>query len=367
MLLDPHGGKRVIRGVPSTPRRRPTVTVVIPAFNYARYLPECLDSVLTQRDVDVDAVVVDDCSTDDTPQVMEALAAADARVSVIRHERNRGHVASVNDGFARIEGEYVVKLDADDLIAPGALARATALLDAHPELGFVYGRPQHFSGPPPRAGESRTRSWSLWSGREWVARRCRHGINVISQPEVVMRASVLRQAGPVREDLPHTSDLHTWLKLASLADVGRINGPAQGYYRVHDASMQRTVNSGVMLDFEGRRAAFDAVFAAPEGALAGAGELHDAVRRNIAAAALARACRAYERGRADAEPVDELAAFAAATWRDAPALREWTALERRRAIGAERASRRPRYVAAAMMRRAAEEAGKRRWLRTGEW
>ena len=271
--------KRVLRRVPSAPRRRRGVTVVVPAYNYARYLPECASSVLTQRDVDVRLVIVDDCSTDGTPAVTAALAAGDPRVTVVRSPVNRGHIPSVNAGLERVETEYVVKLDADDLLPPGALARATALLEAHPAVAFVYGRPLHFSGPAPRPNDAPTRSWTIWPGADWVAACCRGAANAISQPEVVIRTSVLRRIGAIAAELPHTSDLHTWMRLASVGDVGRVNGPVQGCYRVHDASMQRTVHSGVLFDLRGRREAFEAALAADAGVLSGMDDLRAAARR----------------------------------------------------------------------------------------
>jgi glycosyl transferase family 2 len=366
MSAKPATRGRVLRGVPSTPARRPAVTVVVPSYNYARYLRECAHSALTQRDVDVALVIVDDGSTDETPQVTAALAASDTRVTVVRNEPNRGHIPSVNEGLRHARTEYVVKLDADDLLAPGALARATALLEAHPGVGFVYGRPEHFCGPAPAPADAPTRSWTLWPGRDWVAARCSGACNVISQPEVVIRTSALRAVGAVADELPHTSDLHTWLRLASVADVGRVNGPVQGCYRIHDASMQRTVHAGALLDLRGRRDAYDAAFAAEAGALPGAEQLHATVRRRLAAGALDRACRAYDRGRTAAEPVDELVAFALDAWPGARALPEWRALEHRRAVGASRARRHPRFLTHAVARRAHEELGRRRWLRTGE-
>jgi Glycosyl transferase family 2 len=359
-------GGRVVRGVPSAPTRRPAVTVVVPSYNYARYLGECADSVLSQRDVDVRLVIVDDCSSDETPQVTAALAAADERVTVIRNEPNRGHIPSVNAGLDQVTSEYVVKLDADDLLAPGALARATALLEAHPGVGFVYGRPQHFSGQLRTPSDAATRSWTIWPGSDWVATSCRGAANAISQPEVVIRTSMLRSIGGVNAELPHTSDLHVWLRLASIGDVGRVNGPVQGCYRVHDASMQRTVHSGVVFDLRARRDAFDAAFAGEAGALPAAAELHEAARRRLAMKALDRACRAYDRGRTAAVPVDELVDFAIDVWPAAGDLPEWRALKRREAVGAGRARRHPRFVTAAIARRAHEELSRRRWLRTGE-
>jgi hypothetical protein len=338
---------------------------MVPAYNYARYLRECAASVLSQRAVDVRLLIVDDCSTDDTPAVTRELA-ADPRVTVLRNEPNRGHIPSVNRGFAQVDTDYVVKLDADDLLAPGALARATALLDTRPEVGFVYGRPHHFSGPTPQLDDAPSRSWTFWSGREWVARRCRTGVNAISQPEVVIRTSLLRRALPIREELPHTSDLHVWLQLASMGDVARINGPAQGCYREHDQSMQRTVNSGRFFDLCARRDAFDSAFARQAGALPGAGELHDCARRTLAGAAIDRACRAYDRGRTGEEPVDAFLAFALETWPRAEELPEWAALERRRSMGPARAARDPRFFAGALIRRAFEETSRLRWRHTGE-
>jgi len=361
----PRGGKQVLLGVPSAPSRRPAVSVVVPAYNYARYLTECAQSVLSQRDVDVTLIIVDDCSTDETPRVTAALM-TDPRVTVLRNEPNRGHIPSVNRGFAQVDTEFVVKLDADDLLAPGALARATALLEAQPTVGFVYGRPRHFSGATPRQIDAPALSWTLWSGSDWLARLCRTGVNAISQPEVVMRTASLREALPIRTDLPHTSDMHLWMQLASIGDVARINGPAQGYYREHDASMQRTVNSGTAFDLKARRDAFDAVFAGVGGTLPRAGDLRDLASRTIAGNALDRACRAYDRGRTDEAPIDEYVTFALEAWPDARHLPEWRALHRRRAVGSQRAARDPRFVAAALVRRAIEETSRVRWRHTGE-
>jgi glycosyltransferase involved in cell wall biosynthesis len=360
----PRTGKQVLLGVPSAPSRRPTVGVVIPAYNYARYLTECVQSVLSQRDVDVNVIIVDDCSTDDTPRVTEALM-GDPRVTVLRNEPNLGHILSVNRGLELVAAEFVVKLDADDLLAPGALGRATALLDAQPSVSFVYGRPRHFTGATPRAIDVPPLSWTVWSGSDWLARLCRTGVNAISQPEVVIRTASLRRVLPIRCDLPHTSDMHLWMQLASIGDVARINGPAQGYYREHDASMQRTINSGTAFDLKARREAFDAVFAGVAGDLPCAPELRDLASRTIAGNALDRACRAYDRGRSDETPIDDYVALALETWPDARKLPEWQALHRRRAMG-NRAARDPWFVAAALVRRAIEECSRVRWRHTGE-
>lgn len=358
--------KRIERGVLSAPVKRPSVTVVVLTYNYGRFLTECVESVLAQRDVEVTVLIMDDCSTDETPQVTERLASSDERVTVVRNARNRGQIPTMNDAFGRVESEYVVKLDADDLLPPGSLARATALLEAHPRTAFVYGRPHHFSGRVPKLRDSAARSWTIWSGQEWIASRCRSGACVVSQPEVVMRTSSLHRACPIREDLDHTFDMHLWLRLASLGEIGRVNGPAQGLYRVHDASMQRTIHSGIMLDLRGRRDAYEAFFQTRARESVEDRELLTTARKSIASTALDFACRAYDRGRTGERPVEELVAFAIETHPDARALKGWRALEHRRLVGAAGARRHPQFFADAVTRRISEELAKRYWLLTGE-
>jgi glycosyltransferase involved in cell wall biosynthesis len=362
-----------VRPVPSVPVVPLAVSVVVTAYNYGRFLPECAASVLSQRHVDVRLIIVDDGSGDDTPEVCDRLA-ADERVQVIRHARNQGHIAAVNHGLEAVDTPYVVKLDADDLLAPGALARAAALFESHPEVGLVYGRPRHFAGPPPpgaavgsgAASVAETRSWTLWRGHDWLERRCRSSANVISSPEVMARTDVVRAAGPRPAALPHTYDLELWLQIAARADVGRVNGPAQGYYRVHGDSQQRTVHAGVLFDLQGRLDAFTAALASVADEVPHHELLLATVRRRLAAAALDRACRAYDRGKLDEVPVDELVAFAVTAWPSAASLPQWRALERRRALHRRHDALLKPFVVRALARRASEEVSRWRWERTGE-
>jgi hypothetical protein len=342
------------------------VTVVVLSYNYGRFLTACASSVLDQRDVDVRLLVVDDASVDETQRVTERLAHGDERVTVIRNRTNRGQLPSMNAALAGITTDYVVKLDADDLLAPGALARATALMERHPDVTFTYGRPHIFRGPEPSHTESPPRSWTIWDGSDWFARRCRSAVNVICQPEVVIRSAAVRQIGAVREDLPHTFDMHLFLELALSGDVGRVNGPPQGYYRIHEHSLQRTDHAGMLFDLRGRRHAFDAVFAGGAAdRVLDADALHDQARRALATAALDWACRAFDDDRAGEEPIDELARFATETYPAANQLSQWMALQSRIAAGPEGTLPLPRVVAS-LRRRVTDSVGYRVWQRTGE-
>lgn len=341
------------------------VTIVIPCFNYGRFLDQCVTSALYQTGVDLRVIIINDASTDNSAEVAAKYAEIDSRVELISLPKNVGMVNAINYGIQRASGAYLVKLDADDLLPPGSLERSILLLEQYPNVGFVYGRPRHFTGmkaPKPRFGVPR---WTIWMGAEWFSRRYQTGVNCISQPEVVIRASSLRDAGGYfNPNLPQTSDMEMWLRLATVSDVGRINGIDQGYYRVHSESMQRTVNAGVMKSLVGRREAFINGLSAAAGRILDLPELDKRFRKKMAGEALDEACRAYDRDCVDARLQGELIEFALATYPAAASLREWTRLQKVSKSG-RRSRWAPRSLLAATIRRSRWEFDRWRWIRTG--
>ena len=342
---------------------RPTVTVVIPCFNYGRFLPDAVTSALSQDGVEVDVVVVDDRSTDDSLAVARALAVEHPGVRVLAHDTNQGPVATFNDGLEFVSGEFLVRLDADDLLTPGSLARAAALARRYPSVGLVYGHPRWFTSEPP-APRLRVRSWTVWPGRHWLADRCRTGLNVITSPEVLMRTSVVQRVGG-QQPLIYAHDMEMWLRISAFADVARVNGPDQAWYRDHPGSLTALVD--VLANMHERRAVFDTLFAGPAGSIPEAAVLQRLANRAIAREALRRACHLYDRGRATGEMVTALTGVAREVAPVEALPRDWRRLERRSALGAERVKRRPWYVTAAIRRRLENEFKARQWTRTGSY
>jgi hypothetical protein len=322
------GEAMVIRVRPRPLASRPTVSVVVPCYNYGHYLRQCVGTVLSQEGVAAQVLIVDDASPDGSVAVARELAAEDTRVRVLEHEVNRGHIATYNDGLAAVGGDYVVLLSADDLLAPGALDRAVALLEAHPEVAFAYGYSPEFTDQPP-APNTRVRSWSIWDTEEWLARVCRRGNNFAFCPEVVMRGSIMREMVGYDPSLPHSADFLLWLRAAARGAVGRVDGPDQAYYRVHGANMHLNQYAGVLTDIRERARTFEIFFAEHQDGLATGQALRDQATRALAREALVLACRVMNTAAEDAAQLpEELAAFAEQTW---PAVREdrlWGAYER---------------------------------------
>jgi hypothetical protein len=313
--------------------RTPTVSVVVPCYKYGRFLEQCVQSALSQVGVDVRVLIIDDNSPDDSYSVAMRLAELDKRVSVRRHDINRGNIATFNEGlFEWANGDYSVLISADDLLAEGALARATAVMEASPSVGLVYGHAINWIDDRPlplaRTAPSRVR---LWKGRDWIRVICRLGHNVITSPEVVVRTSVQQEAGPYRTELPHGADMEMWLRIAARSDIAYIEGVDQAYYRIHGSNM--TVSRTHVVDLRERAGVFEHFFASQGAALTGAAEMRREASRRLAKEALWRACRAYDRRHLQEVSVPDLKDFAYRVYADAAALPESWGLRWREWVG----------------------------------
>src|SRR3954464_2533940 len=116
----------------------PKVSVCLDSFNYARFLPQALESVLEQSFQDFELIVADDCSTDNSLEIARKYASKDKRVVVHAAEKNRGMVRNRNACLSLARGELIKWLHADDfLCSREALARMIAVLDGNPAVSLV--------------------------------------------------------------------------------------------------------------------------------------------------------------------------------------------------------------------------------------
>lgn len=116
----------------------PLVSIVLPAYNGARYLHESVESILAQTYGTWQLVLVDDASTDETPSIVAEYAARDERIESLRHETNQGLCAGLNDGFAAARGDYLTWTSDDNRYRPDALERMVAFLEGRSDVDVVY-------------------------------------------------------------------------------------------------------------------------------------------------------------------------------------------------------------------------------------
>jgi len=343
-----------------------SVSVVIPCYKYGHFLEEAVTSVLDdQEGVDVRVLIIDDASPDDSAEVARKLAARDPRVEVIVHATNKGNIATYNEGLLDwADGDYCLLLSADDRLTPGALRRARDLLDAHPGVGFVYGRALWFwQDKPLPTARTRLRGWSVWPGQWWAGRRFHQARNNLTTPEVVVRTSLQKQVGGYDPRLPHAGDLELWLRLAANGDVGFLRGVDQAYYRVHGQNMRNSFTG--LADLRQQRLAWEVALDRCGDRLPDAQRLSAIVHRKLGRAALWTAARMYDEGRTGQASVEELEAFAFDCWPKVNRLPLYNTLQLRKRIGPRAMSQLEPFIVSAFAERAHGWLVRRSWKYRG--
>ncbi len=126
-----------------------TVSVIVPNYNHAHYLPASLNAILAQSFRPIEVIVVDDASTDGSVEVVEALCKQDPIVRLIRNPKNIGPIPSVNRALALSTGDYLCFQSADDLVLPGFIEKSISLLSKYPQASICVAKPGFFTDIDP--------------------------------------------------------------------------------------------------------------------------------------------------------------------------------------------------------------------------
>ena len=215
-----------VSGVPPGPR----VSVVVPVFNRADLLGATLESVATQTFADWECIVVDDGSTDHTPQVAQAFAVRDARFRCLR-QANSSAAAARNRGLAAARGELIVFLDSDDLLPADRLQWQVDAMAADPTAVLVYGDTFQFVRGDVRQGSVyRSDVVDKPAGQAFEALLlCSH----VYAP--LVRTAAVRRLGGFDTRLASAEDWDMWLRLAKVGEL-RFQPRIALYYRVHEGN-----------------------------------------------------------------------------------------------------------------------------------
>jgi glycosyltransferase involved in cell wall biosynthesis len=229
----------------------PLVSVIVPCYNQARFLPEAVASVQAQTYPYWECLIINDGSSDETAETGRALAAADGRVYLIT-QANRGLSGARNRGLAEAKGQFVQWLDADDCLEPSKLELHAKWLTEHPEVGVVYGDARYFTteNPDLRAfgllGPGSP--WSAdeaWIGRLWACGRPLAEValerNIMAVNCALVRRQVFDSIGGWAESLQALEDWEFWSRcLFEGVRFQYLDGPeAKALVRSHAASMCR--------------------------------------------------------------------------------------------------------------------------------
>ncbi len=284
-----------------------SIDVGIPCYNYGRYLREAVMSVLNQDVPNLRLLIVDNASTDDSPEIARQIATEDDRVTLILNEENQGYVNSVNRVFDWASSDYLVLFDADDVMMPGALALGSRFLDEHPEVSFLYGVEGRMVDGlvDPGRRDPKTIRWNVVTGEAFIRRTCRDSFCDIGYTAVMRRTSAQKKAGHFRPGML-TSDFEMYLRLAMVGDVANTNR-VLGIRRMHADQLSGAHIKDRVADFIDHEAAFGSFFANEGSGFDDAEDLRQLARRKMGDYAYWYALSQRLRGR----PATEVLRFAA--------------------------------------------------------
>jgi glycosyltransferase involved in cell wall biosynthesis len=185
----------------------PKVTVLMPVFNAGPYLREAVDSILGQSFRDFELIAINDGSTDNSADILRSYQ--NPRLRFVENERNLGIIATLNRGLGMATGEYVARMDSDDVSLPERLAKQVAFMDAHPEVGVCGAWIRFIGDASPVTARYPEKHESI---------RCQLLFsNALAHPTVIMRRALLeRYSLRYRDEYRSAEDYDLWRRCAGL-------------------------------------------------------------------------------------------------------------------------------------------------------
>lgn len=214
---------------------QPLVTIVTPSFNQGRFIKRTIESVLNQTYPNIQYIVMDGGSTDDTKAILHSYQNKFYWVS----EPDQGQTHAINKGLKMAKGEIIAYLNSDDVLMPDAVAKIVAYFAENPKCDLVYGNADYIDENDHVIGQYNTTNYSF----ERLMQDC-----MICQPATFWRKSIADLAGPFDEKIQYAMDYEYWLRIGSLGGHIQFLPEKLAASRLHDATKTLTARTKIFKD-----------------------------------------------------------------------------------------------------------------------
>lgn len=213
--------------------KKPCISIVLPVYNGEKFLQESLDSIMSQSFQNWELIIVDDCSTDKSPQIMDEYASCDDRIRIIHNSTNKKLPESLNVGFSNACGEFYSWTSDDNIYYSNAFEEMIGYMNFHPDSPMVVADMDLIDENGQVIGE-----WNSFDKEELYYR---NGVGAC----FLYRAAVAKSVGKYDKSLFLVEDYDYWLRLlTSYGEISHINNSLYGF-RVHEDSLSESRKEAV--------------------------------------------------------------------------------------------------------------------------
>lgn len=187
----------------------PKISVIMPVYNGERYLKEAIESILNQTFSDFEFIIINDCSSDKTEEIIKSYT--DERIVYVKNEKNMGVAATLNKGLAKAKGEYIARMDADDISLPERFKTQVDFMDKNADIGLCGSWIEFFGG---KSGIARLTTDNKQAKTDLIFSSC------IAHPSVMMRKAVIEKYTLKYEtEFEQMEDYALWYNFAKYTGV----------------------------------------------------------------------------------------------------------------------------------------------------
>ena len=211
-------------------KQHPKISVLMPAYNSEKYISEAIESILNQTFTDFEFIIINDGSTDKTAEIINKYAKSDNRIKFVNNTKNQGLIAVLNEGLDIATGEYIARMDSDDISLPERFAKQIEYMDKHPECG-VLGTWTELFGPHIKKNKI-VKKPPIVKLLDFVIRG-----NDVAHPTAMIRRSVLVDNNiKYNPEYKHAEDYALWGTICKYAEIHNLQEILLKY-RWHDGNI----------------------------------------------------------------------------------------------------------------------------------
>ena len=196
--------------------KSPRVSVVMPVYNGEKYLREAIESILNQTFTDFEFIIIDDGSTDSTGEILSSYD--DKRIQLVKIPDNLGISRSLNVGIELSKGEYLARMDADDISLSNRFARQVAFLEQHEDIGVLGSAYQRMNAAGEAAPQVSQRN-TEWQLVHWFL----HFDSPIAHPTAMIRTDLLKRVNGYNPELRYAQDYDLWCRLSAITHLANLS------------------------------------------------------------------------------------------------------------------------------------------------